>query len=70
MRSLCRKAGVRHFRFHAIRHFAASYLADKAKESMPTISRLLIPIRNQLVAQASRLCRRRRGACVLQKIAF
>ncbi len=41
MKSLCRRAGVRHFGFHAIRHFVASYLADQQKIGKKTISSLL-----------------------------
>jgi integrase len=41
MRGICKRAGVRHFGFHAIRHFVASYLADKAKVSMARIKPLL-----------------------------
>jgi integrase len=41
MRTLCKRAGVRHFGFHAIRHYVASYLADRQKFSITQISRLL-----------------------------
>jgi integrase len=40
MRTLCRKAGVKYFRFHALRHFGASLLAD-AGIPMVVIQRLL-----------------------------
>jgi len=40
MRTLCRKAGVRYFRFHALRHFGASML-DKANVSIGSIQRIL-----------------------------
>ncbi len=36
-----KQAGVRHFGFHAIRHYVASYLADKQKFSITQVSRLL-----------------------------
>jgi len=41
MRTICKRAQVRHFGFHAIRHFVASYLADKQKFSITQVSRLL-----------------------------
>jgi integrase len=41
IRSICRRAGVPKFGYHAIRHFVASYLVDKKKVSLPVISRLL-----------------------------
>lgn len=41
MRTICKRAGVRHFGFHAIRHYVASYLADKQKFSVTQVSRLL-----------------------------
>jgi integrase len=41
MRTLCKRAGVRHFGFHAIRHYVASYLADKQKVSITQVSHLL-----------------------------
>jgi integrase len=34
-------AGVGHFGFHAIRHYVASYLADRQKFSITQVSRLL-----------------------------
>jgi integrase len=40
MRSLCRKAGVRYFRFHALRHFKASVL-DSANVPIGSIQRTL-----------------------------
>jgi integrase len=41
MRTICERAGVRHFVFHAFRHYVASYLADQKKFSIMQISRLL-----------------------------
>jgi integrase len=41
MRGICKRAGVRDFGFYAIRHFVASYLADKEKVSMARIKPLL-----------------------------
>jgi integrase len=41
MRSLCKRAGVSHFGFHDLRHFMASFLADRKKQSTKTISKLL-----------------------------
>ncbi len=41
MRTICKRAGVRHFGFHAFRHYVASYLADQKKFSIMQISRLL-----------------------------
>ncbi len=41
MRTICKRAGVRHFGFHTLRHYVASYLADQKKFSITQISRLL-----------------------------
>ena len=41
MKSLCEKAGVKEFGFHAIRHHVASLLNDTGKASMKQIQRLL-----------------------------
>ena len=40
MRSLCKKAGVQYFRFHALRHFGASVL-DQANIPIGSIQRIL-----------------------------
>ena len=40
MGTLCRKAGVRYFRFHALRHFGASVL-DRANVPIGSIQRIL-----------------------------
>ena len=40
MKNLCRKAGVRYFRFHALRHFGASIL-DQGKAPIGAIQRIL-----------------------------
>ena len=41
MRSLCKRAGIPYFGFHDLRHFMASFLADRKKQSTKTISKLL-----------------------------
>ncbi len=40
MKTLCKKAGVRYFRFHALRHFGASVL-DYANVNIGSIQRIL-----------------------------
>ena len=40
MRSLCKKTGVRYFRFHALRHLGASQL-DASKAALGAIQRIL-----------------------------
>jgi integrase len=41
MGAICGRAGVRQFGFKAIRHYVASYLADRQKFSITQVSRLL-----------------------------
>lgn len=41
MRRICRRAGVRHYTYHCIRHSAASYLYHKEKRPLPEVSKLL-----------------------------
>jgi len=41
MRSICKRDGVCPFGYHAIRHYAASLLADREKVGIATVSRLL-----------------------------
>jgi integrase len=41
MKGLCNRAGIKPFGFHALRRFFGSLLADKYKESIPTIQKLL-----------------------------
>ncbi len=41
MAGICKRAGVKPFGFHAIRHFAASFIADQDKVSIKAISGLL-----------------------------
>jgi len=41
MKGLCNRAGIEPFGFHALRRFFGSLLADKYKESIPTIQKLL-----------------------------
>ena len=38
---ICKRAGVRKFSFHAIRHFVACHLEDSGKASLKDIQRLL-----------------------------
>ena len=40
MKNLCKKAGVRYFRFHTLRHFGASVL-DRANVNIGAIQRIL-----------------------------
>lgn len=41
MKDLCKKAGVKYFGFHAIRHHVASILADSGKASLSQIQKIL-----------------------------
>jgi integrase len=41
MHSVCKRAGVPYFGFHAIRHWVASYLYDRKKVSLAVVSKLL-----------------------------
>ena len=41
MKRICMRANVKPFGFHALRRFSASLLADKFKQSMPTIQKIL-----------------------------
>jgi len=41
MRNLCKKAGVRAFGFHAIRHHVASILLDSGKATLGQIQQFL-----------------------------
>ncbi|MBW1987370.1 MAG: site-specific integrase [Deltaproteobacteria bacterium] len=41
MRTVCKRAGVRYFGFHAIRHWVASYLFDRKKVGLAVVSKLL-----------------------------
>jgi integrase len=41
MKTICKRAGVRHFGFHAIRHYVASLLHDREKVGVAQVSKLL-----------------------------
>ena len=41
MRSLCERAGVKPFGFHALRRYVASILADKHKVAAKTVQRVM-----------------------------
>jgi len=41
MRRICKRAGLKRYTYHYIRHFVASYLYNKEKRPLPEISRLL-----------------------------
>jgi len=41
MKTICKRAGVPHYSFHCIRHFVASFLHDKMKQSVSVVSKLL-----------------------------
>jgi integrase len=41
LRTICKRAGVRSFGYHAIRHHVASLLADRARVGITPVSRLL-----------------------------
>ena len=41
MNKLCRRAGVKPFGFHAIRHYVASIIQDSRKATLQQIQRLL-----------------------------
>jgi integrase len=41
MRTICRRAGITHYGFHAIRHFITSYLYDKKDVGKTDLQRLL-----------------------------
>lgn len=41
MRTLCKKARIPYFGFHDLRHFMASFLADRKKQSTKTVQKLL-----------------------------
>lgn len=41
MKGICKRAGIRHFGLHTIRHFVASLLHDSKKVSLPQVSKLL-----------------------------
>lgn len=41
MRAVCGRAGIPYFGFHVLRHFMASFLADRKKQSTKTVQKLL-----------------------------
>jgi len=41
MKGLCKRAGIHHYGFHALRHFMASYLADRERVGTQAVSKLL-----------------------------
>ena len=41
MKSLCKRAGIKFYGFHSLRHFMASYMMDEQKVSLKTVSGLL-----------------------------
>jgi len=43
MKGLCKRAGIKEFGFHALRHYCASVLAETQKVSAMTIQRILRP---------------------------
>jgi integrase len=59
MRSVCKRAGVKCYGFHALRHFVASYLQDIEKVGTKTVSKLL---RHSRVSTTERYLHTKRDA--------